>query len=134
MLGPPSFAMIMIELYTGERLFKGLEVHQLMYLARSHPSSPFPQHVPVCCTLIRGNVAQPLHNAVVSSERGVTRHLVATPCVRSTTRQGLRIMLTYRLCAREGGTLSACAALLPAPCRCSLGTGRRATWHAAGGT
>lgn len=37
-LAPPSFAMIMIELYTGEQLFKGLEVHQLMYLARPHPS------------------------------------------------------------------------------------------------
>ncbi|KAK9842451.1 hypothetical protein WJX81_000763 [Elliptochloris bilobata] len=30
-----SFAMIMIELYTGERLFKGMEAHQLMYLVFS---------------------------------------------------------------------------------------------------
>lgn len=29
-----SFAMIMIELFTGERLFKGMEAHQLMFLVR----------------------------------------------------------------------------------------------------
>ena len=26
-----SFAMIMVELFTGERLFKGMEAHQVMY-------------------------------------------------------------------------------------------------------
>ena len=33
-LASRSFAMIMIELYTGERLFKGMEAHQLMFLVR----------------------------------------------------------------------------------------------------
>ena len=56
----PSFAMIMIELYTGERLFKGLEVHQLMYLARSsknpkNPGSP-PCATPSCVCIYSPHV------------------------------------------------------------------------------
>lgn len=44
-----SFAMIMIELFTGERLFKGMEAHQLMFLVRITARcliSPSPVH---CC-------------------------------------------------------------------------------------
>ena len=36
-----SFAMIMIELYTSERLFKGMEAHQLMFLVRIAANAHF---------------------------------------------------------------------------------------------
>ena len=85
-LARPSFAMIMIELYTGERLFKGLEVHQLMYLARSPPFSPFPQHV--CCCVFSPNQSDCCPSTArvcVSVWERCYKHLAATPFVRSTT-------------------------------------------------
>lgn len=60
-LALPSFAMIMIELYTGERLFKGLEVHQLMYLARPHPFASSASFFRVIFQH-KGNIAQSLQS------------------------------------------------------------------------
>ena len=45
-----SFAMIMIELFTGERLFKGMEAHQLMFLVRIAAQCSLPPSAVHGCT------------------------------------------------------------------------------------